>query len=72
MRAVYVTRVEWLCNVGQMFATRQEAEAYVESGAIRGLWEFDPVSCDEETAKCRWIPAGRFDDVTFVQIVHPK
>ena len=65
-----VTRVEWLCNRGQMFPTRQQAEDYISSGAILGLWEADPLECDPSEAKCRWVPKEAFDDIGLVQIVH--
>lgn len=70
--AEYEMRIEWLCNQGQMFPKREETEAYIESGAIKGLWEFDGVVCDGSTAKCRWVPASAFDHVDLVQIVHPE
>lgn len=70
--AVYETRVEWLCNQGQMFPQRAQTEAYIESGAIKGLWEFDAIVCDSQTAKCVWVPASAFDQIGLVQIVHPE
>lgn len=66
--AVYVTRSAMLANQGQMFSTRQELETYIESGAIRGLWDGDPVICGG-TPKCRWVPASAFDRIDLRQIV---
>lgn len=64
--SVFRMRYEWLCNVGQMFPTRPEAEAYVSSGAITGLWE-----PEAPAARGAWIPAAAFKRIGFVQIVHP-
>lgn len=68
---IYVTRSMMLSDTAAMFDTRAELEAYIESGALRGLWEYDPLDCGPDVARCRWVPESAFEHVALRQIIDP-